>query len=212
MEAGVTALQLFGVVPLEPGMNSPVPGTSLVGFRSIAAVVAPVPYRRLNPDDEAVTAYAEVVERVFMHMPVLPAPPGAVFRSRSVISRWLELHYMALTDALGVLEGSAAARVTVTLRDGAIDDDTIKEWEALAVDSLRVLRGQATGVSTHGGNGDHRATSGAVLSRTSFLVPRDRWTAFEATVRAEEERHPHLEFALSGPWPPYDFVRMHFGS
>ncbi len=205
-----SALQLFGVVPLEPGMNSPVDGTSLVGFRAIAAVVAPVQYRKQEPTDEALAAYAEVVERVFEHMPILPAPPGAIFRSRSVISRWLELHYLALTDALGSLEGSASARVTIRLRNGSLTDDAAREWQSLAVESVRMLRGNATAISSHADAEDAKRAD--VLARTSFLIPREKWDSFESSVRAEEARHPHLEFLLSGPWPPYDFVRMQFGS
>lgn len=192
-------------------MNSPVPGTSLVGFRSIAAVVAPVQYRRQDPGETEVLRFAEVVEQVFAHMPILPAPPGAIFRSRSVISRWLELHYVALTDAIAALEGNAAARVTVRLKGGPVTPDTVREWQGVAVESLRMLRGHATGVATLSDNGG-ASTVEDVLSRTSFLVPRERWQSFESTVRAEASRHPHLEFALTGPWPPYDFVRMQFGS
>jgi hypothetical protein len=207
----VTALQLFGIVPLEPGMNSPVDGTSLVGFRAIAAVVAPVAYRRQDPTDESITSYAEVVEKVFEHMPILPAPPGAVFRSRSVISRWLELHYVALTDALGALEGNSSARVTIRLSEAPLTDETLKEWQALATESLRMLRGQATAIASQSDDGNGEPTP-AVLARTSFLIPRDRWPSFQSSVRAEAARHPHLEFTVSGPWPPYDFARMQFGS
>lgn len=192
-------------------MNSPVDGTSLVGFRAIAAVVAPVPYRRQEPTDESIASYARVVEEVFEHMPILPAPPGAVFRSRSVIARWLELHYLALTDALGSLEGNSAARVTVRLSEAPLTDDTLKEWQSLATESLRMLRGQATAIASQSENGEGES-SAAVLARTSFLIPRDRWTSFQSSVRAEAARHPHLEFTVTGPWPPYDFVRMQFGS
>jgi hypothetical protein len=210
-ERAVTALQLFGIVPLEPGMNSPVDGTSLVGFRSIAAVVAPVAYRRQDPTDESITSYADVVEKVFEHMPILPAPPGAIFRSRSVISRWLELHYVALTDALGALEGNAAARVTIRLDEAPLTDETLKEWQALATESLRMLRGQATAISSQSEDGESEPAP-SVLARTSFLIPRDRWPSFQSSVRAEAARHPHLEFTVTGPWPPYDFVRMQFGT
>lgn len=207
----VTALQLFGIVPLEPGMNSPVDGTSLVGFRAIGAVVAPVPYRRLDPTDESIAEYGNVVEAVFEHMPILPAPPGAVFRSRSVISRWLELHYVALTDALGALEGTSVARLTIRLSEAPLSDETLKEWQALATESLRMLRGQATAISSQPEDG-HAEQAPGVLARTSFLIPRDAWSAFESTVRAESARHPHLDYTVTGPWPPYDFVRMQFGS
>jgi hypothetical protein len=192
-------------------MNSPASGTTLVGFRSIAAVVAPIAYKRQEPTEVSLAEYAAAVEEVFEQMPILPAPPGAVFRSRSVISRWLELHYLALTDALGAVEGSAAARVTISLKDAPVGDDAIGEWKALAVETLRSLRSHSTGVATQPADGDGTG-AGRVLSRTSFLLPRERWPAFEASVHGEAARHPHLDFTVTGPWPPYDFVRMQFGS
>lgn len=204
----MSALELFGVVPLEPGMTSPAPGTTLVPFRSLAAVAAPAPYRRVSADENTVAAYALVVETIYRQMPILPAPPGTIFRSQSVLSRWLELHYVALIDSFGALEGNVTARVTIRLRSAEANEDTLKEWQELANESLRALRGQADDNAVPGlGDGEP-----AVLARSSFLIERQRWDAFESSVRAEGKRHPHLDFALTGPWPPYDFVRMQLGN
>lgn len=205
----MTSLQFYGIVPLEPGMGSPVEGTSLVGFRSIAAVVSSTGYKRQDPDAKVLTEYADVVEAVFELMPILPAPPATIFRSRNVLSRWLELHYLALTDTLAALEGSASARLTIRLKDGTLTDQTVTEWGVFATGSLRTLRGLASAIASQAENGQGDPN---VLSRTSFLVQRDRWGAFEAGVREEKRRHPNLDYTLTGPWPPYDFVRMQFNS
>jgi hypothetical protein len=45
----------------------------------------------------------------------------------------------------------------------------------------------------------------------SFLVERERWAQFEAAVLEEGRRDPELRYRVTGPWPPYDFVRMQFG-
>jgi hypothetical protein len=45
----------------------------------------------------------------------------------------------------------------------------------------------------------------------SFLVDRSRWRAFVDAVALEGQRDPALEVRLTGPWPPYDFVRLQFG-
>jgi hypothetical protein len=45
----------------------------------------------------------------------------------------------------------------------------------------------------------------------SFLVDRSRWRAFADAVAGEQHRDPELEVRLTGPWPPYDFVRLQFG-
>jgi hypothetical protein len=45
----------------------------------------------------------------------------------------------------------------------------------------------------------------------SFLVERSRWREFADAVAAEARPASGIEIVLSGPWPPYDFVRFEFG-
>jgi hypothetical protein len=45
----------------------------------------------------------------------------------------------------------------------------------------------------------------------SFLVDRSRWRAFADAVAGEQHRDLEIEVRLTGPWPPYDFVRLQFG-
>ena len=50
-----------------------------------------------------------------------------------------------------------------------------------------------------------------VVARASFLVDSQRWQMFNDSVAKEAKRQPALDFKVTGPWPPYDFVRMQFG-
>ena len=45
----------------------------------------------------------------------------------------------------------------------------------------------------------------------SFLVDRSRWRAVVDAVAVERQRAPELDIRVTGPWPPYDFVRLQFG-
>lgn len=45
----------------------------------------------------------------------------------------------------------------------------------------------------------------------SFLVERSRWREFADAVAVEARPASEIEIVLSGPWPPYDFVRFEFG-
>lgn len=76
----------------------------LVTYRDLAAVVAPAPYVRVKPDDAELKDYIRVVDALSAHGPVIPAPPGTVFRDEAVLSRWLDVHYAKLHEALGVIE------------------------------------------------------------------------------------------------------------
>ncbi|MGI8619367.1 MAG: GvpL/GvpF family gas vesicle protein [Gemmatimonadaceae bacterium] len=204
----VGSLQLFGIIATDPGARSPAPDTTLVPFRAIAALVAPAPYRRATLDDEQVQVYAQTVEEAYRFAPILPAPPGTIFRSRSALGRWLELHYVTLSDALALVDGSTAARITIRLREAAENEETIREWHLVATEIMRTLRGHASALTIL----ETPPADVRTVGIASFLIERDRWAAFETSVAAERKRHPSLDFVMTGPWPPYDFVKMQFTS
>jgi hypothetical protein len=161
--------------------------------------------------EEETDRYLRVLEEAYEHSTVLPAPPGTVFQSDSTLTRWLELHYFTLTEALSVIEGHSAARVSITTHKDSEngDGDAHKSFAALAAESLRLLRSQAAATVTLP-KADKDEEEG-VIARASFLVDSQRWQTFKDTVSKEAQRQSALEFRVTGPWPPYDFVRMQFG-
>jgi hypothetical protein len=208
-QASLNALRLYGVAAVESGHTSSLAeGTTLTHYRALAAVVEPSTYALTSLDDGEMENYLRVLEEVHAHTSVLPAPPGTVFQSQSTLTRWLELHYFTLTEALSVIEGHAAARVSITMQ-GKHELETQKSFAALAADSLRLLRGQAAATVTLP-KADADDEDG-VIARASFLIDTQRWQAFNDTVSKEAQRQSGLDFQVTGPWPPYDFVRMQFG-
>lgn len=216
-QASVDGLRLYGVAALESNsVSSLAEGTSIIPFRMLGAIVAPSRYTRLALDESEMGEYTRVLEEVQSNSSVLPAPPGTVFRTRESLARWLELHYFTLTQAIGVVEGHAEARVLITktasadASDATADEikEKTKQLAAVASDSLRVLRGQAAATIALPVADDDNT----VVSHASFLVDMERWGLFTELVAKEDQRHTDLDFRLSGPWPPYDFVRMEFGS
>ena len=208
-QASLNALRLYGVAAVESGHTSSLAeGTTLTHYRALAAVVEPSTYALTSLDDGEMANYLRVLEEVHSHTSVLPAPPGTVFQSQSTLTRWLELHYFTLTEALSVIDGHAAARVSITMQ-GKHELEAQKSFAALAADSLRLLRSQAAATVTLP-KADADDEEG-VIARASFLIDTQRWQAFNDTVSKEAERQNALDFQVTGPWPPYDFVRMQFG-
>lgn len=214
-QAAVDGLRLYGVAALESSaVASLAEGTSIIPFRMLGAVVAPSRYGSIALDEAEMGEYTRVLEEVQSNSSVLPAPPGTVFRTRESLARWLELHYFTLTQAIGVVEGHAEARVLVTKSsiadapDATSDEikENIKQLAAVASDSMRVLRGQAAATISLPVADDGTT----VVSHASFLVDMERWGLFTELVAKEDQRHTDLDFRLTGPWPPYDFVRMEF--
>ena len=87
--------------------------------------------------------------------------------------------------------------------------DSQKSLAALAAESLRLLRSQAAAtVTLPRADGDEE---GGVVARASFLVDSQRWQAFQDTVDKEAKRQSSLDFKVTDPSPPSDFVRLPFG-
>jgi Gas vesicle synthesis protein GvpL/GvpF len=179
-----------------------------VPFRDLCAVVSEQKAFGLDETtQESVVAHQAVVDAVFRRGSVLPAPVGVVFRAPDVLKRWMELHYVSLTDALEFVEDRCAARVHIERADGKPGDlEAGSDLAAAATESLRALRRKAVAsvpLRTE-------AVTGLALS-AAFLVDHDMWKDFLHAVDEQRDAHSHLHFDVTGPWAPYDFVRMQFG-
>jgi hypothetical protein len=209
----VSPVRLFALTPVDGPDGAHYPsGTQAVTFRDLAAVVAEVAFVRAELAPSDLRDHARVVDALFVDRPVVPAPPGLVFPARDAIARWLELHYVALSDALAFLEGRGEARVHVervplTPAHGMRAVDVLApDVSAPAGEAFRVLRKHAAASIVMRPPEDRPATALA-----SFLVERDHWAEFEAAVAEQGRQDPELRYRVTGPWPPYDFVRMQFG-
>ena len=216
-QAAIEGLRLYGVAAIDSTpIESLAEGTTLVTFRMLGAVVSPSKYTRIALNEKEMNEYTRILEEVQSNAAVLPAPPGTTFRTRESLARWLELHYFTLTQAIALVEGHGEARVLITKSLNADPDDATaadikentKQLAALASDVMRVLRGQAAATISLPVS-DEDTT---VVAHASFLVDMERWGLFSELVAKEDQRNAELDFRLSGPWPPYDFVRMEFGS
>ena len=203
------ALNLYGVTFNEAhGSHAEaLRDTQLVVVRDLAAIVGESDYTVLEPTAERVARYTEVVAAFAKRGPVLPAPVGVVFKQKDSVHRWLELHYVALSDALSFVDNRVVGRVHVWRPGAAEEREAGSDLAAAAAESLRVLR--RTAVTTVPLRMEK--VTGIVLS-AAFLVEQELWKEFESEVAEQGRRAPHLRFELTGPWPPYDFVQMQLGA
>jgi len=109
MSSAPPGLRFYGVVDADSVSAEPLHdgGTHTVTFRDLAAVVAPAPYMRATPGEAELADFVRVVDALAKRGPVLPAPPGTVFRNARVLEHWMEVHYAKLHEALGVVEQRA---------------------------------------------------------------------------------------------------------
>ena len=202
----VNGLRLYGVAALAHADDRPmVDSTSMIVVRDIGAIVRPSAYTIPPLDDQEMLDCQQVVETVFRGHTILPAPCGTVFKSEDHIRRWLELNYVSLVEAIHFVDGRCEARVHASDIPADGGEATNEGLAALVAESFRALRRFAIAALPL------RPEEGRLMS-SAFLVDRADYSAFEQRVREQGRRLDTLRFQLTGPWPPYDFVRMDFGA
>lgn len=199
---------LFGVVPVSAGDgNSLAPNTELVITGDVGAVVRPAPFERIEESESEIVAYEEVVEAVFDRQTILPAPFGVVFRNTDHITRWLQMHYLTLTEAIHLVEGRCEVRVHMRNRD----ETTVMEEPDTATTQAAMEFYHSISREADAAVMLRRPALQAVLSG-AFLIDRSEWERFSAIVAREASKYDLLIVEQTGPWPPYDFVRMDLGT
>ena len=203
------SLRVFGIM-MQDGQTQPRldDGLKLLLFRDLAAITQEGDFKGGEVDTPEIEQHLNIVQSLFTHDPILPAPVGCVFRNSEVLQRWMELHYVAISDALAWVEDRYAARVHITRAMGRESDkEAGSDLAAIAAEVTRSLRRRSVSAVPL----RSEEVTGIVLS-AAYLVERDLWEEFSDAVKDEAERHPAVKMELTGPWPPYDFVRLQFGA
>lgn len=184
-------------------------GVRGIPFRDLAAVVTDQPaFAMEEPGPHQIDAHRVLVDALFRRMTVVPAPPGVIFRGQDVLLRWLELHYVAISDALAFVEDRVAARVHAVRADGPAEDkEAGADLASAATEAFRALRRRAVATVPL----RLEEVTGLMLSG-AFLVDRELWKDFLTAVDEQRDAHHLLRFDVTGPWAPYDFVQMQFNS
>ncbi|HSJ64737.1 MAG TPA: GvpL/GvpF family gas vesicle protein [Gemmatimonadaceae bacterium] len=199
---------LFGVVPVSAGDgNALAPDTELVIAGDLGAVLRPASFERVEMCDAQLQAYEEVVESVFERQTILPAPFGVVFRNTDHVTRWLQMHYLTLTEAMHLVEGRCEHRMHLRANaETLVEDEPDPVATEAAMELYRTISREADAAVMLRRPALHAVLSGA------FLIDRSEWEAFTSIITAQARKYDAIRVEQSGPWPPYDFVRMDLGS
>lgn len=168
-----------------------------VRYRDLEALVRPVPYRVPELDDARLTEHQRMVETSMRRGTVLPAPFGLVFRGRRSMIRFLEDQYIVLDEGLAFLDGHWELRLHIS---GDEDDDGLRELATQLYSEMRRFARAAIPLPCVGSR----------LMSAAFLVDRGAWIEFVEQSDDLGSSHPELAFDVTGPWPPYDFVKIMF--
>lgn len=202
------SLRLFGVV-LQDGQPAQLPwGIQLLPLRDLAAAVEPTDVKPKDIEPADIDRYRDVIQALFEKDAVLPAPVGTTFKSEDALRRWMGLHYITLSDALAWVEHRMAARVHVRRPPGAGQAGagaSAAPLSAVVANITRQLRGHIVASVPLPSESEAKASA-------AFLVEREQWQNFSAAVSQLGDAQVPLHVEGTGPWPPYDFVRLQFGA
>ena len=176
------SLRVFGIM-MQDGHTQPRldDGLKLLLFRDLAAVTQEGDFKGGEVDTPEIEQHLNIVQALFAHDPILPAPVGCVFRNSEVLQRWMELHYVAISDALAWVEDRHAARVHITRAMGRESDkEAGSDLAAIAAEVTRSLRRRSVSAVPL----RSEEVTGIVLS-AAYLVERDLWEEFSDAVKDE---------------------------
>jgi hypothetical protein len=195
---GQTGFYFYGVVRTRGWRGREREDVLRIRYRDLEALVRPGPFKLPALDGPHLQAHQRTVESIMRHATVLPAPFGVVFRGRRALVRFLEDQYLTLDEGLAFLEGNWEVRVHVASQDREVPTP---DMEDAAVHVYAELRRSARAAIPFARE-DRRLFSAA------FLVERGVWIDFVNHADDLAAVHPALSIDVTGPWPPYDFVRM----
>ena len=174
----------------------------LVEHRGLAALVHVVPFQLPAWENDLIREHSATVERAMRRCTIVPAPYGIVFNGRKPVVDFLEEQHVAINEALSFLDGAFEMRLHIRSsgRRAVASAGEQADRAALFYSALR-RRARAA---------FHLPTTGQRILSAAFLVNRTDWVSFVEYADEIDADHPEYLFDLTGPWPPYDFVRMTF--
>jgi hypothetical protein len=177
-------------------------GEELVEHEGLAALVRAVPYRLPEWDTELIRKHSSTIERAMRRVTIVPAPYGIVFRGREQVVEFLEDQRVALDETLSFFDGMFEMRLHVQ-PSGQSPYMAESEQADRAASFYTALRRRSRAAFTF-------PPAGQRILSAAFLVSRADWVSFVEYADEIDANHPEFRFDLTGPWPPYDFVRIAF--
>lgn len=184
-------------------------GTRRVRRGGLAAVVSPgEAIGEAAEADARLDRHARVVEALAASGTVVPAPPGLRAPDEAAVLAFLDRGRLALEEALDLFDGACEVRLHVRRHpvrratdpppSATVDDGAAG---ATAAGLYQLLRRQARAAR-------RLPTADGDVLTAAFLVPRAGWSEGTALAARWQERQPGLAAEITGPWAPWDFVRM----
>jgi hypothetical protein len=226
-----SACYVYAIVGRDTPLPAPGSGgaaeLTLVRWRGLAAVMGRMAYEDARVSMEAVLQHEAVVEAVRQQGPALPVRFGTLFRDATAVVSALVERYDPLVADLDRLGDKVELSVTALWAAPPADSDSIADAAAGSSAGGRYLRARAAELRrddamrtrARGVAGELDEVLGKlslerrvsllptprVAVRTAWLLEPGQVAAFRSAFASIRQRE--LRLLLTGPWPPYSFVR-----
>lgn len=176
-----------------------------IPFKDVTAVISDSPLQDYTLREDYVRTHENVIRQVMENHTVVPMAFGMVFADGETLSSVLERVYETIKRAIELLKNRIELGVKVILpKDMAdsFDDEKRKQYVSDILESLNKKAVQSV-------NGE--LFSERLVLNASFLIDKANMNDFSEEVGRLEEKYGELKFQYTGPWPPYNFVKVDIG-
>lgn len=198
------------------------------GFPSGEFVVTVSEYDRNNPlKQQSVVEHARVVSECFRQGTVLPFRFGTVFESDDALRHAVRANRKTFHESLERLRGKAEMHIKVMMReDGTVLEATVPQrparvggeylerlHEVASRDRERQTRARAVSVQVNKllapleQEITCKRVDAGVLIDIAHLIDANALQKYQNRYNSAMRQFKNYEISLSGPWPPYHFMR-----
>ncbi|HWR14471.1 MAG TPA: GvpL/GvpF family gas vesicle protein [Terriglobales bacterium] len=219
---GARARRPFPITNIQGIGNSPV-----LGYPSGDFAVVVSPYGPATLDQQAARDHARVVGECFKFATVLPFRFGTVFDNDEALRRAVRSNRRHFQENVAQLRGKSEMHLKLVVRDGslrevgpevlpakvgleylnrlreraALDRDRQSKAKTLSVQVHRLFNPLAEEISCK------KVDSGGLLIDIAHLIDSKSVEKYQNRYAAATRQFKNCELVISGPWPPYHFLR-----
>lgn len=170
----------------------------------IAAVVCDSPMMDYELAEDDIRRHEAVLRRVMEEHTLVPVEFGTTIQNERILRHLMRKAYGTVKECLGLLDNMVELGAKAVLDgDNVVEPEERKEYASDILTSLDAKAKQAV---------LRDLFSDRLILNASFLVRRGDIDAFSNEVTKLQEKYPMLKLLYSGPWAPYNFVRIKIGT
>lgn len=176
-----------------------------IPYRNVAAVVGESQMKDYELTEDNMKRHEEVIRQVMEEHTVIPVEFGTVIKNERILKYLLKNAYDPVRECLRLVDNMVELGVKAVVNADASFAEPEKRKE-YATNILGSLNNRAKQVVT-----DDLFSDRLVLN-ASFLVNKQDIDTFSNEVVDLQEKYPMIKLLYSGPWAPYNFVRIKIGA